>query len=92
MSVYLNTDYRWVELGTAGFNLLPVAGNAPAYTVGLTTINAEENTAEAVTRKLAAAETELKQAVELQPTNTDAHVIRVAVVFADFEVAALKIS
>ena len=91
-AICLNTDYRWVELGTTGFGLLPVAGNAPAYAVEIATVNAEENTAKAVTRKLAAAETKLKQAVELHPLNTDAQIIRVAVVFADFEVAALKIS
>ena len=90
--INLCTDYRWVELGTTGFGLLPVAGIPPAYAVGIATINAEENTAEAVTRKLDAAETELNQAVELHPLNADAQVIRVAVVSADFEVAALKIS
>ena len=90
--INLCTDYRWVELGTTGFGLLPVAGIPPAYAVGIATINAEENTAEAVTRKLDAAETELNQAVELHPLNADAQVIRVAVAFADFEVAALKIS
>ena len=74
-----------------GFNLLPLAENAPAYAVGLTTINAEENTAEAVARKLDATETELKRAVELQPLNKDAQVIHTTVVFADFEVAAMKI-
>ena len=74
-----------------GFNLLPLAGNAPAYAVGLTTINAEENTAEAVARKLDATETELKRAVELQPLNKDVQVIHTTVVFADFEVAAMKI-
>lgn len=90
-AICLNTDYRWVELGTVGFNLLPLAGNAPAYAVGLTTINAEENTAEAVARKLDATETELKRAVELQPLNKDVQVIHTTVVFADFEVAAMKI-
>ena len=92
LSVYLNTDYRWIELGTTGFGLLPVAGNAPAYAVEITTVNAEENTAELVAQKLASAKTESKRAVKLHPLNTDDHVIRVTVVFADFEVAALKIS
>ena len=90
-AIYLNTDYRWTDLGTSGFGLLPVAGNAPAYAVGLTTINAEEQAADAVAQKLAAAETELKQAAELHPLNTDAHVIRVTVVFADFKVATMRI-
>lgn len=90
-AIYLNTDYRWVDLGTTGFGLLPIAGNTPAYAVGIATINAEEKTAEVVARKLDAAETELKRAVELHPLNTDVQVIRVTVVFADFEVATLKI-
>lgn len=90
-AICLNTNYRWVELGTTGWGLLPVTGNTPAYAVGLTTINTEKNTAEAVTRKFDTAETKLKRALELPPLNTDAHVIRVKVVFSDFEVAAIKI-
>lgn len=90
-AIYLNTDYRWVDLGTTGFGLLPIAGNTPAYAVGIATINAEKKTAEVVARKLDAAETELKRAVELHTLNTDVQVIRVTVVFADFEVATLKI-
>ena len=89
--INLCTDFRWVELGTTGFGLLPVAGNTPAYAVGLATINDEEQTAEAIAQELAAAETELKQAVELHPFNTDAQVIHATVVFADFEVATMKI-
>ena len=91
-AIYLNTDYRWTDLGTSGFGLLPVAGNAPAYMVGIATINAEEQAADAVAQKLAAAETELKRAAELHPHNTDVQVIRVTVVFANFEVAAMKIA
>ena len=91
LSVYLNTDYRWVDLGTTGFGLLPIAGNTPAYAVGIATINAEEKTAEVVARKLDAAETELKRAVELHPLNTDTQIIHTTIAFADFEVAAMKI-
>lgn len=89
--INLCTDYRWAELGTTGFKLLPIAGNAPAYAVGIATINTEEETADAVAQKLAAAETELKQAEELHPLNTDAQIIRATVVFSDFEMVVLKI-
>ena len=85
------TDYRWTDLGTTGFSLLPVTENTPAYAVGIATVNAEEKPAEAVAQKLASAETTLKRAVELHPLTTDAQVIHTTVVFADFEVAALKI-
>ncbi len=90
-AICLNTDYRWVELGTTGFGLLPVAENTPAYAVGIATINAEKKATDAVSHKLAAAETELKRAVDLRPFNTGAQVIHATVVFADFEVAAMKI-
>ena len=72
--------------------LQPVTGNAPAYAVGIATINAEEKTADAVAQKLAAAETELKRAVELHPLNTNAQLIHATVDFADFKVVALKIN
>ena len=91
MLINLCTDYRWAELGTTGFKLLPTAENAPAYAVEITTINTEEETADAVAQKLAAAETELKQAEELHPLNTDAQIIRATVVFSDFEMVVLKI-
>lgn len=89
--INLCTDYRWAELGTTGFKLLPIAGNAPAYAVGIATINTEEETADTVAQKLAAAETELKQTEELHPLNTDAQIIRATVVFSDFEMVVLKI-
>lgn len=90
-AICLNTDYRWTDMETTGFRLLPIAGNAPTYAVGIATINAEEKTAEAVAQKLAAAETELKRAVELHPLNTDAQVIHATVVFSDLEVAEMKV-
>ena len=89
--INLCTDYRWVELGTTGFGLLPVAGNTPAYAVGIATINAEENTAEMVAQKLDAVQTKLKRAAALHPLNTDTQIIHTTVAFTDFEVAAMKI-
>lgn len=89
--INLCTDYRWVDLGTTGFGLLPVAGNTPAYAVGLATINAEEKTAEAIAQKLDAVQTKLKRAAALHPLNTDTQIIHTTIAFADFEVAAMKI-
>lgn len=90
-AICLNTDYRWVELGTTGWGLQPVTGTPPAYAVGLATINAEEKTAEAIAQKLDAVQTKLKRAVALHPLNTDTQIIQTTVAFADFEVAAMKI-
>ena len=59
--------------------------------MGIATINTEEETADTVAQKLAAAETELKQTEELHPLNTDAQIIRATVVFSDFEMVVLKI-